>query len=64
MNLNELKPAWAYYKQIQSFENISRQDILEIIDSEKTIGYQRSKLIAILPSMFFFSMVLFFCQSC
>ena len=64
MNLNKLKPAWAYYKQIQSLEKLSRQDILDIIDSERTVGYQRSKFISILPSTFFFFMMLFFFPSC
>lgn len=64
MNLDHLKPAWAYFKQIQTLEAISREEILELIETEEVATYQSTKYKYILINSLVFTLNLLLYQSC
>lgn len=64
MNLNKLKPAWAYFKQIQNLETITRQEILDLIETQELTTYQPTRFADILVNSIVLSTILFLYQSC
>jgi hypothetical protein len=64
MNLDNLKPAWAYYKQSQALETISRQEILDLIEMEEVATYQSARYKYILINSLVFTLNLLLYQSC
>lgn len=64
MNLDNLKPAWAYFKQVQHLDTITEQEILDLLETKDLATYQPARFGHVLINTLVFTINLLLYQSC